>query len=249
MTLKLKPMNWGGIDYPSANCPITGQEFSLRFEEGAFWASWDLNLPGSNDLESLKQKAEDHRLNLVLPHVEEEELAMANFDPATLPEEEKDQVILDLQAQVSRLSAILENRAEEVNLVSFVNGVVELEGTPVAYMAEFLAQLLEGQDKSNPANYVEMSITNKRLGELVMTLQRKSGFTPHQFRKKAEAEVAAFKSRLKAEVASADREIMYCDQALQEGAIDKHEHSVRMTLLRMMKDALVRVPKDIAQDV
>jgi hypothetical protein len=245
MTLKLKPLVWGGVDYPYAKCPITGKEFSLCFEQGAFYASWDLNLPGSNDLEALKQAAEEHRVDLVQPHVEEEELAMADFDPRTLSEDEKDQAILDMQAHLDKLTAILEDRMDDVRLVSYVNGVLDLEGTPVAYIAEYLAQMLEGREKNNPANYMEMSITHNRLGELTMSLQRQSGKSPHQLRKEADYEVSVFKSRILAAIESYSREIKFCSQALNGGAISEREHLIRNGLLCDMKGVLTRIMQEV----
>lgn len=93
------------------------------------------------------------------------------------------------EAEVKRLSALLEGRFSDVRLVEFTGGELSLQGTLFEYVAEFMAQMLTaGGARPNPANYTETRLEHPELGPLVLTLQRQSGQTPHALRREAEAE-------------------------------------------------------------
>jgi hypothetical protein len=93
------------------------------------------------------------------------------------------------EADIRRLSALLEGRFSDVRLVEFAGGELSLQGTLFEYVAEFMAQMLTaGGARPNPANYTETLLEHPELGPLVLTLQRQSGETPHELRREAEAE-------------------------------------------------------------
>ena len=106
--------------------------------------------------------------------------------------------IQELEAEVERLTALLEGRYKDVRLVEIKNGEMVLEGSVVAYMASFLAEMLKS--RGTVANYTETRVTDPELGELVLTLQRVSGKTPHQLRRDAEAERDGARAGLQAMV-------------------------------------------------
>lgn len=99
-----------------------------------------------------------------------------------------------LQAENDRTKAMLEGRFADVRLVSFTDGKLDVSSGMIPCMAEYLAQMLQG-DPARPdaslANYVEMTLYHPEVGELVLTLQRASGKTPHQLRREAESRLAA----------------------------------------------------------
>jgi hypothetical protein len=81
---------------------------------------------------------------------------------------------------------MLEERFSEVRLAGYENGVFTFHSPIVPLIAEAMAQALQPDPDADPANYTETAITHNELGELTLTLQRKSGKTPHQLRKEAE---------------------------------------------------------------
>jgi hypothetical protein len=102
-----------------------------------------------------------------------------------------EQEISNLLEENKRLTALLEKRYKDVRLVEFRNGQMVLSGSIIEHMAEFMAQMLEGPEgpeNNTPANYTETRLTHHRMGELVLTMQRVSGKTPHELRREAEAE-------------------------------------------------------------
>ncbi|MEP3668954.1 hypothetical protein [Roseibium sp.] len=107
----------------------------------------------------------------------------------------KDEVA-ELKAENERLTALLEARYKDVRLVEFVNGQLVLEGSIIAHMAEYMAQMLEGYDDGPVANYTETRLTHPRMGELILTMQRLTGKSPHELRREAEAERDLLQERL-----------------------------------------------------
>ena len=93
-----------------------------------------------------------------------------------------------LRAEVTRQAALLEERYADVRLVSFVDGYLTLRGGPIPAIIASLAQML-GKGGDGPiANYTETRVHDAELGELVLTLQRSEGKTPHELRRAAEAQ-------------------------------------------------------------
>lgn len=99
-----------------------------------------------------------------------------------------------LKEENARTMAMLEGRFADVRLVSFNDGKLDVSSGMIPCMAEYLAQMLQG-DPARPdgslANYVEMTLHHPEVGELVLTLQRASGKNPHQMRREAEDRLAA----------------------------------------------------------
>jgi hypothetical protein len=104
--------------------------------------------------------------------------------------------VLELIAEVERLSAIVEKHIDPKQVMmtglnvhngSFSMG---LEGGPVRIFAAAFADYF----KESPAsNYIEMHLasTDPEIGELICTLQRKQGKTPHALRREAEEALRA----------------------------------------------------------
>lgn len=85
-------------------------------------------------------------------------------------------------------AALLDERYADLRLVSFVNGHLNLQGGPIPVFVEYFAQML-GKGGDGPiSNYTETRVHDVELGELVLTLQRSDGKTPHELRRAAEAQ-------------------------------------------------------------
>ncbi|KSQ21618.1 hypothetical protein APB26_32045 [Pseudomonas aeruginosa] len=98
-----------------------------------------------------------------------------------------------LQAEIDELRALLNERVlNESRLKSFIANhggfSIEMEGGAFAIMAEaFAKQLYE----SSASNYLELHFESDEyasLGQIVMTVKRETGKTPHMLRAEAEAE-------------------------------------------------------------
>lgn len=97
-----------------------------------------------------------------------------------------------LRAEIDRLSALLEKRANDLRLVELnSNGEMILEGGLFHVIAAYLAQMLETRDPHSGqaySNYVEIAMCHETAGPMVLSLQRKDGKTPHELRRDAERE-------------------------------------------------------------
>ena len=81
-----------------------------------------------------------------------------------------------------------------LRLVKFENGQFDFRGGPVQYIAEYFAQMMDaGEGKY--FNNMEIAFSHQDAGEMVLSVQRKSGKTPIQQRKEAEAQLAAANAR------------------------------------------------------
>lgn len=70
--MKFKPLNWTKHDYWVADTPaIEFGYISITYEQGLYWASWDLYLSGTKDLEELKQKGQEFHENYLKQFFEE----------------------------------------------------------------------------------------------------------------------------------------------------------------------------------
>ncbi|MCE6958385.1 hypothetical protein LAZ40_04850 [Cereibacter sphaeroides] len=106
--------------------------------------------------------------------------------------------IAELEAEVSRLSALVESRYRDIRLVDIdENGQLQLQGSLFEHMAAFLAEMLKVEGRQEPANYTESELHHPELGRLTLTLQRASGKTPHQLRREAELQRDALEARLR----------------------------------------------------
>ena len=55
MTFRFTPLKWIKRDSWVADTPASEFGYiTISYEDGKFWASWDLSLPGCTDLEALK---------------------------------------------------------------------------------------------------------------------------------------------------------------------------------------------------
>jgi hypothetical protein len=97
-----------------------------------------------------------------------------------------DDRIPQLEAVISNQAALLEERFSDMSLAGFENGVFTFTSPIIPLIAEAMAQALRPDPESGPSNYMETAVTHADLGELTLTLQRKSGKTPHELRKIAE---------------------------------------------------------------
>lgn len=95
--------------------------------------------------------------------------------------------------------------------LKFENGQFDFRGGPVQYIAEYFAQMMDaGEGKY--FNNMEIAFSHQDAGEMVLSVQRKSGKTPIQQRKEAEDERDAANAR-------ADRAR---DAALEDVAVMAH---------------------------
>ncbi|MCW3784448.1 hypothetical protein [Defluviimonas salinarum] len=131
---------------------------------------------------------EEERETYFRTHEEPEALRAVAARP--FPDDAVISRIAELEAENTRLTALLDGRFKDVALVEFRGGQLVLEGTIMAYIAEFMAQVLMMGDKDpeKAANYTESEVFHPVLGRLVLTLQLARRKTPHQFRREAEAE-------------------------------------------------------------
>lgn len=133
-----------------------------------------------------------------------------------------------LRARNEELAAMLEGRFEDLRLVSFLNGEFTFESPIIPLMVEAMAQMIRPDPDTEAANYTETRVSHATLGELVMTLQRVSGATPHEKRRDAEEQVEKAKARLILAVAGlregADPDRVPCDG--DPGVLRAHMRSV-----------------------
>jgi hypothetical protein len=89
---------------------------------------------------------------------------------------------MELEAVISEQATLLEERFSDMRLAGFENGVFTFTSPIIPLIAEAMAQALRPDPESGPANYTEIAVTHDDLGQLTLTLQRKSGKTPHELR-------------------------------------------------------------------
>jgi hypothetical protein len=97
----------------------------------------------------------------------------------------------ELEKEVERLTALLEERFNDIRLVQWVDGQMDIQGGPIGYCAAYMAEMLETPTDNRGddyCNYIEMRVNNDKAGPLVLRLQRCYGETPHELRRQAEAE-------------------------------------------------------------
>lgn len=116
------------------------------------------------------------------------------------------EAMTDLRVRLHEAETRLQHLSDpsKARLVSFENGMFTFSAPIVRLMTEYLAQMLIVTGAETPSNYTETEVFHDKLGALTLTLQRRSGKTPHQFRMEAEAE----RDALRAEVAQLRAELM-----------------------------------------
>lgn len=114
--------------------------------------------------------------------------------------------VAELGRVIAHQAALLEGRFSDLDLVGFENGALTLKGPLIPLLAEAMAQMLRPVGRSEPANYTETSVTHEELGPLTLTLQRKTGATPHELRLAAETRADQAERRERALLDSNQRE-------------------------------------------
>lgn len=71
--MKIKQLEWQGIDYPIAYNPAAPRrgEFEIFYEQNKWWAGWDLSIPGMDNLDDLKALAQESHNNFIKGFIEE----------------------------------------------------------------------------------------------------------------------------------------------------------------------------------
>ena len=119
---------------------------------------------------------------------------------------ELEATVMALEAVIASQAALIEERYADMHLVGFEGGVFTFRSPIIPLIAEAMAQTLRPDRASGPANYTETSITHEELGPLTLTLQRKTGRTPHELRLAAETRADQAERRERALLDSNQRE-------------------------------------------
>lgn len=114
--------------------------------------------------------------------------------------------VAELETVVTEQAALIEGRFSDMRLAGFEDGVFTFTSPLVPLIAEAMAQMLMPEGASEPANYTETAVAHDRLGDLTLTLQRKSGKTPHELRREAETRADQAERRERALLDSNQRE-------------------------------------------
>lgn len=70
--MKFRPLKWIERDCWVADTPASEFGYiTICYEEDKYWASWDLSLPGTIDLESLRQAAQAWHEEWLMAWIEE----------------------------------------------------------------------------------------------------------------------------------------------------------------------------------
>ena len=105
-----------------------------------------------------------------------------------------------LRAEVERLTEInaaLMDKETDLRSLRIDNGeaVMEVGGRLISLISYPLARMLD-LDGESLANYIEIAMHDEKIGAMVLTLQRKSGKTPHELRREAESENVQLRQEL-----------------------------------------------------
>jgi hypothetical protein len=117
-----------------------------------------------------------------------------------------DERVAELERAIAEQAALIEERYSDMHLVGFEDGVFTFKSPIIPLIAEAMAQTLRPDRASGPANYTETAITHEELGPLTLTLQRKTGATPHELRLAAETRADQAERRERALLDSNQRE-------------------------------------------
>jgi hypothetical protein len=126
---------------------------------------------------------------------------------AALPDPpDPDTRVAELERVIAEQAALIEERFSDMRLAGYENGVFTFMSPIVPLIAEAMAQTLRPEPEGPAANYTETAITHAELGELTLTLQRRTGATPHELRLAAETRAEQAERRERALLASNQRE-------------------------------------------
>lgn len=126
---------------------------------------------------------------------------------AALPDPpDPDTRVAELERVIAHQAALLEGRFSDLDLVGLENGTLTLKGPLIPLLAEAMAQMLRPAGAAGAANYAETAVTHEELGPLTLTLQRRTGATPHELRLAAETRAEQAERRERALLASNQRE-------------------------------------------
>jgi hypothetical protein len=126
---------------------------------------------------------------------------------AALPDPpDPDTRVAELGRVIADQAALIEERFSDMRLAGCENGVFTFMSPIVPLIAEAMAQTLRPDPEAPAANYTETAITHAELGPLTLTLQRRTGATPHELRLAAEARADQAERRERALLASNQRE-------------------------------------------
>lgn len=117
-----------------------------------------------------------------------------------------DERVEELERVVADQAAMIEERFSDMRLAGYENGAFTFTSPIVPLIAEAMAQSLRPDPEAPAANYTETAITHAELGELTLTLQRRSGKTPHALRREAETRAEQAERRERALLESNQRE-------------------------------------------
>lgn len=105
-----------------------------------------------------------------------------------------------MEADRDKFRAIAEDTLADTRLVN-AGGHGEgfgfdFTGGPIPYITEYLFQFIGAREEGGPSNYAEIEVQHKEFGAMTLTLQRRSGKTPHQLRREAEERAEAAEAEL-----------------------------------------------------
>lgn len=105
-----------------------------------------------------------------------------------------------LRGDRDKFMAIAEDKLADTRLVNAgARGEgfgFDFSGGPIPYITEYLFQFIGAREPDGPSNYAEIEVQHNEFGAMTLTLQRRSGKTPHQLRQAAEARIKALEEAL-----------------------------------------------------
>lgn len=131
--------------------------------------------------------------------------------------------LVSLQEENARLRAIAEDKMADTRLVQAGGRGggfgFDFSGGPIPYIAEYLFQFIGARDEDGPSNYAEIEVNHREFGPMTLTMQRKTGKTPHQLRADADLRAERAEAQLKAA-----REALAAIRELNMSGVDAHGH-------------------------
>lgn len=95
----------------------------------------------------------------------------------------------ELEAENARMLAIIEERWNDLRLVRYVDGVLDLAGGPLPLIIAYMRELMT-KPEGGMHNYMEMQIQPKNGDEgFIFNIQRMDGKTPHDLLIEAKQEI------------------------------------------------------------
>jgi len=107
-----------------------------------------------------------------------------------------------MTADRDKFRAIAEDRLADTRLVSAgpqgSGFAFDFRGGPIPYITEYLFQMLGARTEEPMSNYAEIEVFHNEFGPMTLTLQRRTGKTPHQLRQEAEERARIAEEKLAA---------------------------------------------------